>query len=213
MYTTATLDEKYGLKPDQIRDFLGLMGDSADNMLHEYGTIENLKEHMNEIKGKMGEKIRENIDLGLQSKKIATILRDIPMTLDLNQARYNGYDFEKLKAFYTHYDMNSLLKKISVESRKEQKTDFQYEVVHTMPLIQEDSSILGAIYDQNYHKSIVLGYALYNAHQAYFISYEDALKDQQFLDYLKNPQYHKYSYNIKAQILSAKFKVWILIYS
>lgn len=101
--------------------------------------------------------------------------------------------------------MNSLLKKISVESRKEQKTDFQYEVVHTMPLIQEDSSILGAIYDQNYHKSIVLGYALYNAHQAYFISYEDALKDQQFLDYLKNPQYHKYSYNIKAQILSAKW--------
>lgn len=55
-------------------------------MLHEYGTIENLKEHAHEIKGKMGEKIRENIDLGLQSKKIATILRDIPMELDLDDA-------------------------------------------------------------------------------------------------------------------------------
>ena len=219
VYTPETIQEKYGLVPDQIRDFLGLMGDSADNipgikgvgektalkLLHEYGTIENLKEHMHEIKGKMGEKIRENIDIGLQSKKIATILRDVPMTLDLNQARYDGYDFEKLKAFYTHYDMNSLLKKISVESRPTSKTDFQYEVVQKMPPIQEDSSVLGAIYDQNYHKSIVLGYALYNAHQAYFITFEDALKDQQFLDYLKDEHYHKYSYNIKAQILSAKW--------
>ena len=42
--------------------------------------IENLKEHMHEIKGKMGEKIRENIDIGLQSKKIATILRDVPVS-------------------------------------------------------------------------------------------------------------------------------------
>ena len=66
--------EKYNLKPDQMRDLLGLMGDSADNipgipgigektalkLLNQYGTIENLKEHMSELKGKMGEKVREN---------------------------------------------------------------------------------------------------------------------------------------------------------
>lgn len=219
VYTPEFLMEKYGLQPDQIRDFLGLMGDSADNipgikgvgektalkLLHEYGTIENLKEHMYEIKGKMGEKIRENIDLGLQSKKIATILRDVPIDFDLNQARYHGYDFESLKAFYTRYDMNSLLKKISVESRRLHATDIHYEIVHQMPPLHLDSSVLGVIYDQNYHKSIVLGYALYNEQQACFISFEDALKDQAFLDYLKDPHYHKYSYNVKAQILSAKW--------
>lgn len=219
VYTPETIQEKYGLQPDQIRDFLGLMGDSADNipgikgvgektalkLLHQYGTVENLKEHMDEIKGKMGEKIRENIDLGIQSKKIATILRDVPVTLDLNQARYEGYDFEKLKAFYTRYDMNSLLKKISVESRVPQTTQLKYEIVEKMPPIENDSSVLGAIYDQNYHKSIVLGYALYNDHQAYFITFENALKDQAFLDYLRDENYHKYSYNIKAQILSAKW--------
>lgn len=219
VYTPTTLDEKYGLTPDQIRDFLGLMGDSADNipgikgvgektalkLLHQYGTIENLKEHVDEIKGKMGEKIRENIDLGIQSKKIATILRDIPMDLNLNDARYTGYDFEKLKAFYQKYDMNSLLKRISVESRRPHTTDLQYEVVEKMPIITQDSSVMGAIYDQNYHKSIVLGYALYNQDQAYFITFENALKDEEFLNYLKNDQYHKSSYNIKAQILSAKW--------
>lgn len=219
VYTPETLQEKYGLQPDQIRDFLGLMGDSADNipgikgvgektalkLLSTYHTIENLKEHSGEIKGKMGEKIRENIDLGLQSKKIATILRDIPISLDLKAAYYEGYDFEKLKAFYQKYDMNSLLKKISVESRKPQSQDIDYQIVEKMPEIQEDSALLGAIYDQNYHKSIVLGYAIYNPHQAYFITFENALKDENFLAYLQNKAYHKYSYNIKAQILSAKW--------
>lgn len=219
VYTPEKLQEIYGLQPDQIRDFLGLMGDSADNipgikgvgektalkLLHQYQTIEGLKEHQDEIKGKMGEKIRENIELGIHSKLIATILRDVPMELDLEKACYQGYDFDELKAFYQKYDMNSLLKKISVESRENKQSDFKYEIVEKMPPICEDSSVLGAIYDQNYHKSIVLGYALYNSKQAYFITYENALKDLEFLQYLADETYHKYSYNIKAQILSARW--------
>lgn len=219
VYTPEVILEKYNLVPDQIRDFLGLMGDSADNipgikgvgektalkLLGQYQTIENLKEHCQEIKGKMGEKIRENIDLGIQSKKIATILRDIPIHLDLDKAHYKGYDYEKLKNFYQKYDMNSLLKKISVESRKKESTSFDFEIVDHMPMITQDSSVLGAIYDTNYHKSIVLGYAVYNVDQAYFITFENAIKDQVFLDYLKDERYHKYSYNIKAQLLSAKW--------
>lgn len=217
--TPEAFFEKYELTPSQMTDLLGLMGDSADNipgipgvgektalkLLHQYGSIENLKEHCDEIKGKMGEKIRENIDLGIQSKQIATILDDIPIDFTLEECHYEGYDFEKLKSFYQKYDMNSLLKRISVESRKPQTTQFTYEVVEKMPEILEDSSILGAIYDQNYHKSIVLGYALYNAHQAYFITYENAIKDEMFLNYLKDEHYHKYSYNVKAQILSARW--------
>jgi len=95
--TPQTLKEKYNLKPDQIRDLLGLMGDSADNipgikgvgektalkLLEKYDSIENLDLHKDEIKGKMGEKIRENIDMGLKSKEIATILTDIPLTIDI----------------------------------------------------------------------------------------------------------------------------------
>ena len=96
--------EKYNLEPDQMRDLLGLMGDSADNipgipgigektalkLLNQYGTIENLKEHMDELKGKMGEKVRTNIELGLLSKKIATIITDAPVELDLDAWKYEG---------------------------------------------------------------------------------------------------------------------------
>ena len=217
--TPKTFYEKYELQPDQMRDLLGLMGDSADNipgipgvgektalkLLHEYQTIENLKDHCSEIKGKMGEKIRENIELGIQSKQIATILKDIPLDVTLDDCHYVGYDFDKLKDFYQKYDMNSLLKKISMESKAPKQTELHYEVVTKMPSITQASCILGAIYDQNYHKSIVLGYALYNKEQAFYISFEDALNDQDFLNYLKDEKYSKYSYNIKAQILSARW--------
>lgn len=217
--TPESFYEKYKLKPDQMRDLLGLMGDSADNipgikgigektalkLLYQYETIENLKEHVDELKGKMGEKIRENIDIGLQSKQIATILRNVPINIPIQDCQYVGYDFDKLKAFYQKYDMNSLLKRISVESRQEQHIELDFQIVHQVPQITQDSSILGAIYDANYHKSIVLGYAIYNSSQALYIAYEDAKKDQNFLDYLADPKYHKYSYNIKSQILSAKW--------
>lgn len=218
-YTPDTLKEKFNLEPDQIRDFLGLMGDSADNipgikgvgektalkLLDKYKTIEGLQEHMDEINGKMGEKIRENIELGLLSKEMATILTDIPLDISLEECLYEGYDFEKLRSFYQKYDMNSLLKRISMETEQNIDTTFEYKVVSKMPMITKESSLLGAIYDNNYHRSIVLGYAIYNDEQAFYISFEDALKDEEFLKYLKDETKHKWTYNIKAQLLSARW--------
>lgn len=227
--TPTTFYEKYSLKPDQMTDLLGLMGDASDNipgipgvgektalkLLQEYQTIENLKVHADEIKGKMGEKIRENIDLGIMSKEIATILKDVPLDFTINDFQYDGYDFDELSQFFQKYDMNSLLKKISIQTRdglekngsreKHKSDDFSYEIIEHLPPMNQDSSVLGAIYDQNYHKSIVLGYALYNKDQAFFITYENALKDQEFLKYMKDNNYHKSSYNIKGQILSARW--------
>ena len=217
--TPETFYEKYELKPDQMRDLLGLMGDTADNipgikgvgektalkLLHQYETIENLKEHADEVKGKLGEKIRENIEMGLQSKVIATILTDIDLDMTLEDCQYHGFEFDQLKAFYQKYDMNSLLKRMTVSTNPQPEVEMKYEVVDKMPKITEDSSVMGMIYDQNYHKSIVLGYAVYNSKQACFITFENALKDQDFLAYLKDEQYNKYSYNVKAQLLSARW--------
>ena len=215
--TKESFYEKYQLVPDQMRDLLGLMGDSADNipgipgvgektalkLLYQYGTIENLKEHAHEIKGKMGEKIRENMELGIQSKVIATILKDVPMNIDLDEYKYKGYDFDKLKEFYMKYDMNSLLKKISMETSVKEEQPLTYTIVKTLPKITKPTAVIGSIYDSNYHKSIILGYGLYNDEQSYYISYEDAINDESFKNYLKDSSLEKYSYNIKSQILSA----------
>lgn len=217
IYNEQTLLDKYGLKPDQFRDFLGLMGDSSDNipgikgvgektalkLLHQYGTIEGLQEHQDEIKGKMGEKIRAGMEDALMSKKVATILRDIPIDVDLEKATYQGYDYETLKSFYEKYDMNSLIKSMTTEAAP--KKELKLEIVDHMPEITKDSAVYPSIYDTNYHRSIILGYGIYNDEQAYFISYENALKDESFLAYLKDENKKKYGYDIKSTVIGSRW--------
>lgn len=217
IYNEQTLLDKYGLKPDQIRDFLGLMGDTADNipgikgvgektalkLLHQYETIEGLEEHQNELKGKMGEKIRAGMENALMSKKVATILRDVPLDVDLNKALYEGYNYETLKSFYETYDMNSLIKSMTIETAP--KKELKLEIVDHMPEITEDSAVYASIYDTNYHRSIILGYGIYNDEQAYFISYENALKDASFLAYLKDENKKKYGYDIKSAVIGSRW--------
>lgn len=217
IYNEQTLLDKYGLKPDQFRDFLGLMGDSSDNipgikgvgektalkLLHQYGTIEGLQEHQDEIKGKMGEKIRAGMEDALMSKKVATILRDIPIDVDLEKATYQGYDYETLKSFYEKYDMNSLIKSMTIEAAP--KKELKLEIVDHMPEITKDSAVYPSIYDTNYHRSIILGYGVYNDEQAYFISYENALKDELFLAYLKDENKKKYGYDIKSAVIGSRW--------
>ena len=217
IYNEQTLLDKYGLKPDQFRDFLGLMGDSSDNipgikgvgektalkLLHQYGTIEGLQEHQDEIKGKMGEKIRAGMEDALMSKKVATILRDIPIDVDLEKATYQDYDYETLKSFYEKYDMNSLIKSMTTEAAP--KKELKLEIVDHMPEITKDSAVYPSIYDTNYHRSIILGYGIYNDEQAYFISYENALKDESFLAYLKDENKKKYGYDIKSAVIGSRW--------
>lgn len=217
IYNEQTLLDKYGLKPDQFRDFLGLMGDSSDNipgikgvgektalkLLHQYGTIEGLQEHKDEIKGKMGEKIRAGMEDALMSKKLATILRNIPIDVDLEKATYQGYDYETLKSFYEKYDMNSLIKSMTTEAAP--KKELKLEIVDHMPEITKDSAVYPSIYDTNYHRSIILGYGIYNDEQAYFISYENALKDELFLAYLKDENKKKYGYDIKSAVIGSRW--------
>lgn len=221
-YEIITIDsfyDKYQLQPDQMRDLLGLMGDSADNipgipgigektalkLLYQYGTVENLKEHMDELKGKMGEKVRNHIDLGILSKKIATIVTDAPVELDLENWKYKGYDYEKLAAFYRRYDMNSLLKRMEVSDNLKQEKPLTYKIVKQFPEITESSALIVGVYDQNYHKSPVLGFALYNDREACYISLEDAIKDVHFKDYLKNDKIEKYGYDIKKCINACRW--------
>lgn len=217
IYNEQTLLDKYGLKPDQIRDFLGLMGDTADNipgikgvgektalkLLHQYETIEGLEEHQNELKGKMGEKIRVGMEDALMSKKVATILRDVPIEVDLKKAEYEGYDYDTLKSFYETYDMNSLIKSMTIETAP--KKELKLEIVDHMPEITKDSAVYASIYDTNYHRSIILGYGIYNDEQAYFISYENALKDESFLAYLKDENKKKYGYDIKSAVIGSRW--------
>lgn len=214
----AAFFETYQLSPDRMRDLKGLMGDKADNipgipgvgektalkLLHEYDTIENLAANVDQLKGKLKEKIATYVDQGLLSKKIATIVTDVDLKIDLHNYEYTGYDYENLAAFYKRYDMNSLLKKMG--SRDDlQPQQFEYEIVTTCPDGLEDVSLSVSVFDANYHKSPVLGFAVATPTKAYYISFGDALNDHKFQAMLKNDKIKKTVYDQKKIKLALKW--------
>lgn len=213
VYNPAVLKEKWDIRPDQVRDMLGLMGDSADNipgikgvgektalkLLHQYDTVEGIDAHKDEIKGKLGEKVRNGMDDAKMSKKVATILTDIPLDVTLDIARYDGYDYETLKSFFLKYDMKSLVRSISLDQPVEVKP-LTFDLLNRAPAVTQDSALYTAIYDENYHKSIILGFAVYNKKQAFFIAFEDACKDENFKRFLEDESVKKYGFAIKSTI-------------
>ena len=100
--------------PDQVIDYLGMMGDSVDNIpglpgvgdktakkfIKQYGSLENLLKNAHEVTGKLGEKIIENKELGVLSKKLAKIILDVPIDYNLDEFKLSDPDKEiVLKVF------------------------------------------------------------------------------------------------------------------
>ena len=108
--------------PLQVIDFLGMMGDSSDNIpglpgvgektakkfLAAYGSMENLLANTHELKGKMKEKIEGAKELGLLSKKLATIMLDVPVTFNAKDFELDHPDVEKVKEIFTALEFRRL---------------------------------------------------------------------------------------------------------
>ncbi len=109
-------------RPEQVIDYLGMMGDSVDNIpglpgvgdktakkfLKEYGSIENLLANTHELKGKLKEKIENNKELGLLSKKLATILLDCPVEFHEKDFELNHPDFEKINKVFKELEFRRI---------------------------------------------------------------------------------------------------------
>jgi DNA polymerase-1 len=119
------VQEKFGVTdPLQVIDFLGMMGDSADNIpglpgvgektakkfLTTYGTMENLLANTHELKGKMREKVEAAKDLGLLSKKLATIMLDVPVTFNAKDFELDQPDMPKVTELFNELEFRNLLK-------------------------------------------------------------------------------------------------------
>ena len=129
VYDEAAMMERYSLTPQQFIDLKGLMGDKSDNipgvpgigekkgiaLLTEYGTLENVLDHADEIKGKMGENIRENADIARLSKWLATINTDAPIDFAWEDLEFEQPDLTKLIEVYTELEFNSFIKKLQSE--------------------------------------------------------------------------------------------------
>lgn len=127
--------------PLQVIDFLGMMGDSSDNipglpgvgektakkLIQQYGSMENLLANTHELKGKMKENIEANKDLGLLSKQLATIMLDVPVTFDAKDFELNYPDIAKVTEIFEELEFRQLLanfqKTFSSETASNESTD------------------------------------------------------------------------------------------
>lgn len=111
---------------DQVRDILGLQGDASDNipgipgigpktavkLLKEYGSLENLLNNTDDLKGKQKENVIEYSKQGLLSKKLATIITDVPVTFNEKKFAYKGFDASKLKVLFDLLEFRNLGKRV-----------------------------------------------------------------------------------------------------
>jgi len=119
--------EKWGIQNvKQVIDILGLMGDASDNipgiagigektaakLLAQYGTLENVLADAENIKGSLGEKIRAGKDMAILSKKLATIITDVPCKFHEEDFKVKAYDVELLKEIFTELEFKTLGKRI-----------------------------------------------------------------------------------------------------
>ncbi|HEY9342853.1 MAG TPA: DNA polymerase I [Hanamia sp.] len=119
--------EKWGIKnKTQVIDILGLMGDSADNipgiagvgektaakLLAQYGTLENVLADAENIKGALGEKVRAGKEMAILSKKLATIITEVPCQFHEEDFRIKAYNTEALKDIFTELEFKTLGKRI-----------------------------------------------------------------------------------------------------
>ncbi|MFV2005406.1 MAG: DNA polymerase I [Gammaproteobacteria bacterium] len=123
----AGVVEKFGVPPDTIIDYLALMGDTSDNIpgipkvgpktaakwLTQYDSLDNLIAHADEIKGKVGDSLRENLGLLPLSRELTTIKCDVDLEQDISDLSLRPPQTEKLKQIYTEMEFKTWLNNLS----------------------------------------------------------------------------------------------------
>ncbi|MBR5725985.1 MAG: DNA polymerase I [Muribaculaceae bacterium] len=121
------IKEKYGIQsPTQLIDILGLMGDSADNipgcpgvgpktaekLIQQYGSVENMLEHTPELKGALKQRVEENAEQIRMSKWLATIITDVPVMLDADALRREPVDMDALREVFNELEFRTLTQRL-----------------------------------------------------------------------------------------------------
>lgn len=207
-YNPRTFMSDYGIEPIRMIDLKALMGDPSDNvpgvkgigektalkLLQEYGTLENIYDNIDSIKGSLHDKLVNDRESAFFSKDICTIYLDVPLKEDLNSMTYNG-PTEKLEEYFEELEFYSLLKKLP---KKEKEYEFTFKTLEDLKEINKCGPVSYYIEcdNENYHIANILGMGLYDGHNAFYIS-KDRIKE--VLDYLKDNQ--KYTYDLKKNIV------------
>ena len=187
--------EHYGIKPIRMIDLKALMGDPSDNipgvkgigektaigLLQKYETLDGVYEHIDEIKGKMKEKLELDKDNAYFSYKLATIYKTIDFEYTFEDIKYNGPFVDELINKYKELGFNSFLKSVS-QNRVISKSE-EYEVVKGRVSLGDKYSFYLELDGVNYHTSDMIGASVYDGNKLYYFDKASLMLNS---DILKN---------------------------
>ena len=211
-YNLETFKEAYGIEPINIIDLKALMGDSSDNipgvkgigektalkLLHEYKTLDGIYLNIDNIKGKMKEKLINDKENAYMSYDLATIVTDVKMDINLEDIKYLEENTSELNKLYEELEFYSFLKK---EKTKEEEVNLKiisniYEIN-----INGNCAVYLEILGNNYHNSKILGMGVYNEKTSIFIPLDILKQNPKFL--VENI---KYTYDLKKTMTALRYE-------
>ena len=189
-YNEESFKRAYGIEPIRIIDLKALMGDSSDNipgvkgigektalkLLQKYGSLDSIYENIDSIKGAAKQKLIDDKENAYKSFDLATIVRDVPMEININDVILKEKDSEKLNNLYEDLEFYSFLKKEKEEKKVVRETNVTIvKNVNEVPKIDECAFYL-EILGTNYHRSEIIGAGIYNEDVSLYIPFA-ILKD------------------------------------
>ncbi|WP_057763520.1 DNA polymerase I [Companilactobacillus tucceti] len=221
-YTPEHVKEKLGISPEQIIDMKGLMGDNSDHypgvekvgektaikLLNEYDTMENLYEHVDEMKkSKLKEHLINDKDQAFLSKKLATINKEAPVEIKLGDLEYHGDNQEQLIKFYQKLGFNSFLEKMNVEPEETQEamadikySDLNEDATKIILKSSDPQTIVVESFGGNYHIDPIIGLAVKSGDTYYATSDVSILENADFKQWIEDESKEKYTFDNKKTI-------------
>lgn len=213
--TPAHLKEVMGVTPSQIVDLKAMMGDSSDNipgipgvgektavkLLDQYGTVDEVLAHVDELKGALQKKVRSGMDSARLSKTLATIKTDVDLPYDIDELTYQP-TYPKLIHFLETLEMRQLVshyKEIIHGKKEEVKQDQAVKVVHQLPyaFFKQNLWLMVDEDQDSFLKAQVYGLAISNETECLYISLKDFLKDIQYISLWNQSSFRRSAYDIK----------------
>ncbi len=215
-YNLQTFRKDYKIEPINIIDLKALAGDSSDNipgvkgigektaltLLQKYQTVENIYDHIDQIKGKLQEKLINGKESAFFSKEIATIYRDVPLNIkSLEEIKYVGPNEKELYEIYKNLEFSSFIKKFDRDVTFKPTTEYK-EIENIEQLDLKDVvSFYIECDDVNYHTANILGMSLSDSHNNYFVS---PLKIKEVFNYLNGKTLYTYDLKKNVVLLNSK---------
>jgi DNA polymerase-1 len=174
VYQSDEVVEKFGVKPDQIRDYLGMVGDSSDNipgvpsigpktasdLLKEYGTLDKILEaaKAGKIAGKKGDTFRQNEKDARLSAQLATVRTDLNLDLDPSFVKYHFHITEDCKTLFKELDFHTLLNRWAPETETKKQIEVSTETKNIFRVLNTEKQLIECL--ENLEKVKEFGFDL-----------------------------------------------------